>query len=82
MFNEEELLLPEIQFGRRKVGHPSREPDENINQRTTQITITRQLFETKEQFMQRVRVLVDNVCYSMAQDILESQECDMFWEGR
>ena len=63
---DSELLLPPLPR------YYSRE-DSVLNNPNIRVMV-RNLFETKERFFQRVENAIDEICFSLAGDILESQD--------
>ena len=63
---DNELLLPPLCSGR----HYSR-PE--LNNPYTRV-ISRNVFETREEFFNRVENAIDDICFSLAEDIINSQE--------
>ena len=72
--NNEELLLPEIQFGGRSSGHPSREDEfEDINILLPAAEYIESLNPERHR-KEKLAAEVLAICYSLAGPFLESQD--------
>jgi hypothetical protein len=63
---DNELLLPPLCFGRHDGGPELNNPYIRV--------ISRNFFETREEFFNRIRNAVDDICFSLAEDTINSQE--------